>query len=120
MTVELRGNQLLLEGRKLGWTTTLANGEKAFISPRRRSRHYFRIFKGWGLSKEVLRFLHDNDVKWIQLRIGKAEMLMSELGDWFIYAQDYYKPPFEPQLVLPEKYMKKKQVTLAELPERLY
>ena len=120
MSFEMRGNQLRLGGRRIGWITTLISGEQVFISPRNRKKHYVRIFRGWGLSKAVFDFLKKHGFTQIQLRIGKAETLISNLSAWEEHGIHSQFPPFEKQVFLPEKYMKKKVLTLAEIPERLF
>jgi len=117
MSFEIVGNQLRLDGRRIGWITKLANGKRVFISPRSRARHYMRIFEGWGIAKKVLNFLQQNDFDQIHIRLHKAVVLMSELDDWLEYGINGQYHPFEAQVFLPEKYFRCKQTTLAELME---
>lgn len=115
MTFELHGNQLRLDGRRIGWVTRLASGERVFISPRRRSVHYMRIYRGWGLSKQVLEFLQDNGFTQIQLRIHKRETLISNIEDWKEHGIEAQYHGFEKQVFLPEKWFKKRQLMLSEI-----
>lgn len=117
MTFELLGNQVRLDGRRIGWVSRLQNGKKVFISPRKRGPHYFRIYRGFGIAKDVLDFLQRNLFDEIHLRFGKRETLVSSLENWFAHAIPYHKKGFEPQLILPKKYMEKKMLSLSEIME---
>jgi len=115
---ELKGNQVWIGDRRVGWITTTMEGKKVFVSPRKRKQHYFRKFKGFGLSVELLEFLKRNQFDEVHLRIGKRVTLISPLAYWDIYGVDYHKKPeFEAQKILPEKHMKSKQLTLSEIME---
>ena len=120
MSFEMRGNQLRLGGRRIGWITTLISGERVFISPRTRKKHYMKIYEGFGLSKAVFDFLKKHDFTQIQLRIGKSETLISDVSAWEEHGIHSQFEPFEKQVFLPEKYMKRKVLTLAEIPERMF
>ena len=111
----MHGGQILLDGKRIGWITSTADGKRIFISPRKRQDHYFRNLAGWALSKNVLNFLKSNDFAEIHLRIGLRETLISQMSDWTNYGIDIHYPPFEPQKVLPEKFFKKKWITLTQL-----
>lgn len=115
VSFELRGGQIHLDGRKIGYKTKLANGELTFVSPRKRSTHYFRIFKGWGISKEVLQYLKDEGFTRIHLRTSKIETLMSTLDAWFRHGIPYQREPYEPQVILPEIYFQKKLLTISDI-----
>jgi hypothetical protein len=112
---EVKGNRVFLNSKEIGWMTTTMNGKKAYISPRNRPQHYFRIFEGWGLSRDVLEFLKQNRFNEVHLRIGLRETLISKIEDWDEHGIPYHRPPYEPQLVLPEKFMEKKVIPLSEV-----
>ena len=115
---DVKGNQVWLGDRRIGWITTTMEGKKVFVSPRQRRKHYFRKFRGYGLSVEVLKFLKRNQFDEVHLRIGKRLTLISKLTYWDIYGIDYHKKPeFEPQKILPEKFMESKMLTLSEIME---
>jgi len=114
---ELKGKQVWIGNRKAGWITTTMEGKKVFVSPRKRKQHYFRKFKGFGLSVELLEFLKRNKFDEVHLRIGKRQTLISPLAYWDIYGIDYHIEPYEPQKILPEIHMKSKQLTLSEVME---
>ncbi|MBA7491661.1 hypothetical protein ES702_02209 [subsurface metagenome] len=118
MSFTLKRNQIWLDDRMLGWITTTMDGKKVFVSPRNRQHHYFRKHGGFGLSEDVLEFLRRNLFDEVHLRIGKRETLISKLSYWNIYGIKYHKKPeFEPQIILPEKHMKKKMLSLSEVME---
>lgn len=98
------------------------NGKKVYVSPRNRmgitkdgSGHFFCMFQGYGLAVSVFEFLKRNGFDEIHLRIGKAETLISSLDDWEQWAIPYRREPYEEQLILPEKHMRKEMLSLAEL-----
>ena len=114
---ELKGNQVWIGDRRVGWITTTMDGKKVFVSARKKS-HYFRMFEGYAIARSVLEFLQRNQFDEIQLRFGKREMLVSSLHVWFKQGQPYHKKTeFEPQLVLNKKYMKRKVLMLSEVME---
>lgn len=114
-TYTQNGNQILVDGRKAGWITKLGDGTRIFVSPRDRAKHYFRIFEGWGISRALFTFLLKTvEVQEIHLKIGKFLILMSKMDDWEKHCIPYHKEPFEPQIVLPEKYFKRDQMTMAQ------
>jgi len=105
-------------GNRFAGTITNLNGEKVFLSYRNRAKHFFRNFKGWGLSREVFSYLKLNGVKQIHLRINLADTLTSNITDWEKHAIPYHKPPYEPQLILPEKFFKIQKLALPQLMEQ--
>lgn len=65
---------------------------KIYVTFRNREDHLFRIFKGYGISVEVLNYLRFNGVKVIRIieRDGVRERLLeSEVMDWFKFGEDY-------------------------------
>lgn len=116
MSFTLKGKQIWLEDRMLGWITTTMDGKKVFVSPRKKS-HYFRNFKGYGVSEQLLEFLEQNLFDQIHLRIGKRKTLISNLTGWREHGQPYRHQKFEAQIILPEKHMKKKMLSLSEVME---
>jgi hypothetical protein len=121
MTFEMKGNQLNLDGRRIGWITRTLTGTRVFRSPRNRKQHYFRIFEGWGLSRDVYFFLKREGFEEIQLLISQQETLISQLSDWEPQPEGhgilYQHPNFEPQIILPERYMKRHLLTLGQMLE---
>jgi hypothetical protein len=109
----LKGKRVWVGDRLVGWTTVI-DDKKVFVSPRKKS-HYFRIYKGWGLSVEVLEFLKRNKFDEVHLRIGRRQTLISKLPHWDIYGIPYHKEGFEPQKILAEKHMEKTQLTLSQV-----
>lgn len=117
MSFTLKGPQIWLEDRMVGWITTTMDGKKVFVSPRQRRKHYFRKHGGFGLSEGVLEFLRRNLFDEVHLRIGKRETLISKLSYWSIYGIKYRAREYEPQVILPEKHMTKKLLSLSEVME---
>ena len=111
----MHGGQILLDGRRIGWITSTADGKRIFKSPRRRIPHFFRIFSGWGLSEQWLQYLEKNNFEEIHLQISDRETLVSQLKDWRIHGIPYQKSPFEEQIILPEKYFTKHMLSLSQL-----
>lgn len=115
---EQRGNLIFVDGRKAGWITKVGNNIRAFVSPRDRAKHYFRIFEGWGISRALFTYLLKTvQVQEIHLKVGKSLTLTSQMRSWEEHCIPYHKEPYEPQIVLPEKYFKKNQLTLSEMME---
>jgi hypothetical protein len=110
------GSSLFVGNRKAGWITHSANGKTIFISLRDRS-HFFRNFQGWGISQEVFNYLKLVGVQEIHLRVDLATTLISTVSDWQKHAAPYQKEPYEQQLILQEKYMKKTKLALSQIME---
>lgn len=113
----LHGNQLRLDGRRVGWITTI-DKKRVFVSPRKRRTHYMRIFKGWGLSKAVLTYLKEREVDEIHLKVYKDQTLISPLQAWLEHGIVRQFRPFETQVFLPEKYMTQKRLTPSQILEQ--
>lgn len=104
--LHLKGNAVMLGHRKAGFLSRdNEDHEKIwYISPRRRDRHFFKIFKGWGVAIEILEFLEKHDVYGIKLVIDGKELLMSSLTMIRLHGDNVQYGGFEPQIVLPEKF----------------
>lgn len=111
------GSEVFVDERKVGWLTKTAEGTKIFVSPRIRSTHFFRNFQGWGISKEVYAYLRLVGVEEIHLKIGRAVTLISTIDNWEKHSVPYQREPYESQLILPEMYMEKQELTLSQLME---
>lgn len=103
--------------RTVGWIFTLGDGKKALRTTRNRKKHYMRIFKGWGMAKDVLEFLKTQRFDVVQIQIGKTEFLNSNLDDWFTHGIEKQFLGFETQLFLPEKYMTPAKQRVWDLPK---
>ena len=106
---------MYLDGKFIGWTAKTFEGKKAYISPRVREKHFFRKFQGWGIAQKLLGLLILNGYEEIHIRLGKRETLISDINDWRKHGIFYKHPAFEPQIILPEKYMRKHTLTLSDL-----
>jgi len=115
MALEIRGNKVLLDGRVIGWTVKTMEGKKAYVTPRSRYEHFFRNYQGWGISRKLLGLLILNGYEEIHIRIGKRETLISDIRDWQKHGIFYEHPAFEPQIILPEKYMRRHLLSLSDL-----
>jgi len=115
VTLEIRGNRVYLDGKFVGWTAKTFEGKKAYISPRSRRKHFFRKYRGWGISERLLALLILNGYDEIHIRLGERTTLISQIEDWRRHGIPYHHPDFDPQIILPEKYMKKHSLTLSEL-----
>ena len=115
MALEIRGNKVLLDGRVIGWTIKTMEGKKAYVTPRSRYEHFFRNYQGWGISRKLLGLLILNGYEEIHIRIGKRETLISDIRDWQKHGIFYEHPAFEPQIILPEKYMRRHLLSLSDL-----
>ena len=117
MSFEMKGNQLRLDGRRIGWITTSMDKKRIYVTARNRRNHFFRIHQGWGLAVAVLNFLKENNFAEVHIRIGKRVTLISNLEDWFSHGIKVHYEPYEEQLVLPEKHMRKHTLTLGQVLE---
>lgn len=85
--LHLKGNAVMLGARKAGFLSRDdADHEKIwYISPRRRDKHFFKIYKGWGVAIEILEFLEKHDVYGIKLVVDGKELLMSSIA-WYSWS----------------------------------
>jgi len=117
MSFTLKGPQIWLGDRRVGKITTSMEGKKVFISYRDRQHHFFRKYSGFGIAEALLDFLEDNQFNEIHIRIGKRETLISNLTEWREHGRPYKHQNFEAQIILPEKHMTKKMLSLSEVME---
>lgn len=123
MSFELRRNQVYLDGRHIGWTARMADGRRVYVSPRNRMGitkdgrgHRMEMYEGYGLAKSVLQWLRANGFSEIHLKISEGTRLISTLDDWDKFGIDYWKrSEFEPQVILQERFMTKRVLSLAQL-----
>lgn len=115
--LRFKGNQVFLGKRKVGWLTLLRGKVRVFISPRKRGEHFFRMFKGWGISEELLGLLENNEFVQIQIRIKGEPTLCADVKLWRAKGIPYHKRGFEPQIILPEKHFLSDQAPLTEFAE---
>jgi len=108
-TYTREGNQFYIAGRHAGYLTQNNQGKHIFISNRKRTKHYFRIFNGWGISTELLTHLKILNVAFIVLNVDNMQSLRASPEEWLRFGVPYQRAPYEPQLILPERYMKKSQ-----------
>jgi len=115
---ELKGNQVLLKAydkkRRVGYIKGIV-----FVAPRRKSKHFFRKYNGWALSRELIDFLWDLGITDILIDSYEEDcyyaasiMRFKELGipykaDKVFDAENKKIRSFEEQLVLPIQYFTK-------------
>ena len=120
MKVKLRRNKILKQnvevfiGKKLVGTIKKSQSGLVYVTRRRHYDHFFRKFKGFGISKKIINILRDIGVKSIMIvyDTGEGEQLyISALYKWFEYAYEYEyileDGTKDPQLVLPVHHMTK-------------
>lgn len=112
-----KGKAVYVGGRHVGYVTTLLSGEEAYVSPRKWHRHYFRKFKGFGVTRKVLRYLRRENIGEVQLRFGESKFLISRTADWFRHGIPYHHREHEAQLILPKRFMREQHLTLMEILE---
>ena len=62
------GNALyLLENDRKHKLGVVYPSRKTFRTFRRRSKHYFKAYKGWGLNRELLEYLIGNGIVWVEV-----------------------------------------------------
>jgi hypothetical protein len=103
------GTHFYIANRLAGWLTHNDTGERIFVSVRKRAKHHFRIFNGWGISTELLTHLKILNVAFIVLNVDNMQSLQASPEKWLRFGIPYQRAPYEPQLILPERYMKKSQ-----------
>jgi hypothetical protein len=95
-----KGKQIkMLTGKILGYIRE--DGTATLI---RKEKHYFRIYKGWGVNKELIRELKDIDTKWLEI---KTEMRLLRIPFSKVLSGKYmeYKNPKDEkdyQIIIPE------------------
>jgi len=108
-TYTREGNRFYVGGKLAGWLIQDRQGNQLFISVRKRAQHHFRIYHGWGISEDLLRHLKALGVAFIVLEVDDCETLKASPNTWLQFGVPYQRAPFEPQLILPEQFMKKTQ-----------
>ncbi|HDH44504.1 MAG: hypothetical protein DRJ31_03165 [Candidatus Methanomethylicota archaeon] len=101
-----KGKQVIWRGKKLGYLIPEKFGY-TFVALKKKE-HFFRQYLGYALNKQMLEYFKQIGVKKIILKVrGKknTEIYTSTIDKWFNYGITYRHPNYEPQLVLPIKYM---------------
>ena len=65
---EYKNGNFLINGRKVGHLTNVA-GHTVYKSHRKRKEHFFRMWNGWGISKDVLEWLERHKVHYVVLDV---------------------------------------------------
>jgi hypothetical protein len=117
MTFEMNGNQVVLDGRRIGWITKTLEGKRVFRSPRKVDAHKMRIYDGWGISEELLQWLKENEFAEVQIQIGTMRTLIADVHLWLEKGIRAQYQNFEPQIFLQEKHFKEIRLTQGQLME---
>lgn len=95
------GKQVKWNGKLLGF---FIKGNKGliFVSPRK-SKHLFRIYKGWGINELFLKHLKNIMVLQIRLIIdGGEKILITTPEKWLRKGIPHRSKGYEPQIILRE------------------
>lgn len=103
------GNRIFVNSRLAGWLAVDEKNRRIFVSPRTRSKHYFRMFRGWGISAELLQYLKAAFVQEIQIKLVGEAWRAATVFDWIKNSVEHQSPGFEPQLILCEDYFRELQ-----------
>jgi len=68
LTFEYDNGNFLINGRKVGHLTNVA-GHTVYKSRRKRDKHFFRMWHGWGISKPILEWLESHKVHYVVLDV---------------------------------------------------
>ena len=105
----VKGGTVKVGDRRAGFIKCLTpkfNNALAFISPRKRKQHFFRIYGGYGLNSDLLQYLRERKINHILIIEDKTRFLLSKVDDWLLYGCNVDHTNYEPQLVLMEDKMK--------------
>lgn len=102
--LHLNGGAVMLGNKKVGFLSRDDEEKIWYVSPRVRQKHYFKIFKGWGIATEIVIFLEEHDVYGVKLVIDQRELLMSSLAMIRLHGSAIQYEGYEPQLVMAEKH----------------
>lgn len=96
----------MLGGRRVGFLSRDdTDCEKIwFVSPRRMDKHYFRIWKGWGVAVEIVEFLEEHSVYGVKLVIDAKRLIMTSLPNLRLHGHVEQYSGFEPQIIMAEKH----------------
>lgn len=113
-TIMWRGKSCFLGKLHLGWIQTVEN-DRVFVTPRKRKQHFFRIFHGWGINKDLILELQTFGIPevWIQVteESGQKRCLRTELKNYTQHAINHINEsePYDEQLILDERYFTETQ-----------
>jgi len=112
---EIKGNRVFMDGRMLGWFTRI-DGRRVYVSPRQELPHKMRIYRGWGVSKELLEWLKEEGFEEVQLRVGKARVLSTTVQHYLDKGIPDQYQTFEVQLFLAESgNFKEHKLTIGQI-----
>ncbi len=97
-------NQIILNGVKVGFIQQDDNGTVWYVSPRKRELHFFRIYGGWGVAKEIVDYLSDSGAFGVKLSILGEHPIWASLSAIKEHGAEVQYAGFEPQIILNERY----------------
>lgn len=106
----IKGGKVTIGKRQAGFIKCLTaqhNNALAFVTPRKRKAHFFRMYQGYGLNRDLVEYLREHKVECVVIIEDKTVYLLSKVDDWFFHSFEYNHANYEAQLILPEALMKK-------------
>lgn len=83
----------------------LSAGEKAYVSPRKRSVHYFRLHEGYAVSDQILDYLDKSGMAYILIQeTDTGNVLEYHLRDFVDFGIPVEHEEGDPQTCVPEKH----------------
>lgn len=104
MNLKVKNGVVYLDTRKLG-SIRLINGKRTFVSYRTRERAYFRIYEGFGISVDLLKWLELQGVTDVLIVLTDTnEKLSTTVEKFKEFGMPYHHRIYEKQLILSERY----------------
>ncbi|UBF22627.1 hypothetical protein HRTV-25_gp46 [Halorubrum tailed virus 25] len=83
----------------------LSTGEKAYVSPRARRSHYFRLHEGYAVSDQILDYLDKSGMAYILIQeTDTGNVLEYHLRDFVDFGIPIEHEEADPQTCVPEKH----------------
>lgn len=104
--MKLVGNAIMLGERRVGFLSRdYDDPDKVwYVSPRESEKHYFVIWKGWGIALEIVEFLEAHDVHGVKLVIDAKRVITSSLPNLRQHGHVEQYQNFERQVIMAEKH----------------
>lgn len=102
-----------LDGVRVGHLYQDDNCRVWYVSPRQRATHYFRLYEGWGVAKEIIDYLVKIDAFGIKLSILGEKPIWVSLEVFKLNSMPVQYTGYEPQSILKEKFWNSLQTPLA-------
>jgi hypothetical protein len=83
----------------------LSSGEKAYVSPRTRTAHYFRLHKGYAISDSILEYLRQSGIQVVLIQErDTGNVLEYQIQDFEDFGIHIMEERGDPQTCVPEKH----------------